>query len=76
MPPNRIHAGMDTWLIARGNRKLNSAGMFSLFVHPLRRNARAFFFFAFNNMRSKAAARGFMSEEEIEAEIQAARDED
>lgn len=28
---------------------------------------------AFNNMRSKASSRGFMSEEEIEAEIEAAR---
>lgn len=28
---------------------------------------------AFNNMRSKAASHGFMSEEEIEAEIAAAR---
>ena len=31
---------------------------------------------AFNSMRRKAAARGFMTEEEIEAEIQAARNED
>ena len=30
---------------------------------------------AFNNMRRKAAAKGFMSDEEIEAEIQAARNE-
>ena len=35
------------------------------------RQARAMI--AFNNMRRKAAARGFMSEEEIEAEIAAAR---
>lgn len=28
---------------------------------------------AFNNMRSRAAAHGFMSDEEIEAEIEAAR---
>lgn len=28
---------------------------------------------AFNNMRSRAASRGFLSEEEIEAEIAAAR---
>lgn len=28
---------------------------------------------AFNNMRSRAAAKGFMSDEEIEAEITAAR---
>ena len=30
---------------------------------------------AFNNMRRMAAAKGFMSDEEIEAEIQAARNE-
>ena len=30
---------------------------------------------AFNSMRRKAAARGFMSDEDIEAEIQAARNE-
>ena len=30
---------------------------------------------AFNNMRRKAAVKGFMSDEEIEAEIQAARNE-
>ena len=35
------------------------------------RQARAMI--AFNNMRRKAAVRGFMSEEEIEAEIAAAR---
>ena len=35
------------------------------------RQARAII--AFNNMRRKAASRGFMSEEEIEAEIAAAR---
>ena len=31
---------------------------------------------AFNSMRSKAAAKGYMSEEEIEAEIAAARREE
>lgn len=31
---------------------------------------------AFNNMRRKAAQRGFMTDEEIEAEISAARSED
>ena len=35
------------------------------------RQARAMI--AFNNMRRRAASRGFMSEEEIEAEIAAAR---
>ena len=38
------------------------------------RQARAMI--AFNNMRRKAAARGFMSENEIEAEIAAARNGD
>ncbi|MCF0247479.1 MAG: type II toxin-antitoxin system Phd/YefM family antitoxin [Synergistes sp.] len=38
------------------------------------RQARAMI--AFNNMRRKAAASGFMSDEEIEAEINAARNED
>ena len=38
------------------------------------RQARAMI--AFNNMRRRAAARGFMSENEIEAEIAAARNGD
>ena len=38
------------------------------------RQARAMI--AFNSMRRKAAARGFLSDEEIEAEIQAARSGD
>lgn len=38
------------------------------------RQARAMI--AFNSMRAKAAARGYMSDEEIEAEIAAARRED
>ncbi len=38
------------------------------------RQARAMM--AFNSMRAKAASRGYLSEEEIEAEIAAARQED
>lgn len=41
-------------------------------VHAVRQ-AKAMI--AFNNMRSKAASRGFMSDEEIAAEIEAARSE-
>lgn len=46
------------------------AGCFDEVVQAVRQ-AKAMI--AFNNMRGKGASRGFMSEEEIEAEIEAAR---
>lgn len=46
------------------------AGCFDEVVQAVRQ-AKAMI--AFNNMRSRAASRGFMSEEDIEAEIRAAR---
>ena len=43
------------------------------FEETLRAVRQAKAMIAFNSMRSKAASKGFMSEEEIEAEIEAAR---
>ena len=43
------------------------------FEETLRAVRQAKAMIAFNSMRTKAASKGFMSEEEIEAEIEAAR---
>lgn len=47
-----------------------SEGNFELMIQAIRQ-AKAMI--SFNNMRSRAAAKGFMSDAEIEAEIEAAR---